>query len=424
MRITHVNTFDERGGGAARSAYRLHLGLLRVGQGSRLFVAHGGPGEQVVSYRPPAGPLARLARRWRARRIARDFAAYRATCSPALEVFSDDRSPYGAGPLAQLPEADVIHLHWVRGFLDHEAFFAGRPRNAALVWTLHDMNPFTGGCHFSGGCEGHLKGCGACPQLGSGRDDDLSRRVWLRKQHAYGRLSDDGLHLVAPSAWLQREARRSPLLGRFPSSVIPYGVDTDVFRPRGRSAAREVLGVPADAAVVLVLASSLGNPRKGMALFVEAFRRLHGLPGLFLLSAGGDELPGPGAAHLHLGRLEQDWALAVALSAADVLVVPSLQDNLPNVVLEAMACGLPVVGFAVGGVPDMVRDGRTGLLAPPGDGAALAEATRAVLSDPACARAMGEEARRVALAEYSLEGQARSYVRLYERLLGGGGAAG
>jgi glycosyltransferase involved in cell wall biosynthesis len=421
VRITHINTFDHRGGGAARSAYRLHLGLLRIGQGSRLYVAQESPeGEEVVGYRPADRPLARLARRWRARRMARDFAAYRDTCSPVLEVFSDDRSPYGAGPLTQLPAAEVVHLHWVRGFLDHTAFFA-RPRPPALVWTLHDMNPFTGGCHFNAGCEGYLRGCGACPQLGSRHPDDLSRHVWLRKQQAYSRLADDDLHLVAPSAWLQREARRSPLLGRFPTSLIPYGVDTDIFRPRGRAAAREVLGVPTDAAVVLVLASSLANPRKGMALFVEAFRRLQGLPGLFLLSAGGDELPAPDVVHLHLGRLEQDWALVVACSAADVLVVPSLQDNLPNVVLEAMACGLPVVGFAVGGIPEMVRDGRTGLLAPPGDGAALTEAMRAVLTDPARARAMGEEARQVALAEYSLEGQARSYVRLYERLLGAPG---
>src|SRR5688572_23350647 len=326
MRILHLSATDVAGG-AARATYRLHMGLRRLGHDSRMLVGKKwGEDESVEGIKPPKDLVSRIRRKLRRRRIQADFAKYLPTRPGKLEPFSDDRTEHGPAILRQLTPADVINLHWIAGFLDHESFFAGIPKNVPLVWRLADMAPCTGGCHYDEGCGKFENCCGACPQLGSTDENDLSRQVWQRKYDALGRHGK--LHLVATSNWIAQQSRRSSLLREFPVTVIPNGLDVEDFAPRDKNFARDTLGLPQDARIVLFAAESLGVKRKGFALLLEALAGLRDEPNLLLLSVGSTkatvESPVP---QVNLGRINIDRYLSLAYSAADVFVIPSIQES-------------------------------------------------------------------------------------------------
>jgi len=386
-----------------------------------MIVAHRGSDDPTVtSYVPPMDFPSGLRRVLRRVRIWRDYRRYESSRPSCHDSFNDSRSEYGVTLLQQLPSCDLINLHWIAGFVDYGSFFARVPNRIPTVWTFHDMNPFTGGCHYDEGCGRFVECCGGCPQLGSKDLHDLSRQIWRRKRNIFQQIEPDRLHIVTPSLWLTEEAKRSSLLGRFSSSVIPNGLDTDIFSPRDPSMARAVLDLPQSARVVLFVAGSMDNWRKGFVFLAEALSELTELPNLFLVSLGGGK---PALNfhidHLHLGYADNDRLLSFAYSAADVFVISSVQDNFPNTVLEALACGTPVVGFSVGGIPEMVRSGVTGLLAPPGDERALAAAISHLLENDVTRAEMSTNCRRIATEEYSLEIQANRYIKLYEALSNG-----
>lgn len=417
MRILHLSTF-EADAGAGIAAYRLHAGLRRAGVDSRMLVLdRRGDDPTVEALRLARDPLSRALRRLAKWRIRRDLARYRPP--PGYERFRDDRSEHGRALVRQLPAADVITLHWVNGMLDYGAFFAAAPRRAPLVWRLADMSPFTGGCHYDYGCGGFARACGRCPQLGSDDPGDLSAQVLRRKLAALAQVPPGRLHLVAPSTWTGAMARRSAALGRFPLAVIPNGLDTAVFAPLDRAEARARLGLPAEARIVMFVAADVGNRRKGFALLAEALAGLGDeLPGLLLVSVGRGEPRVAGAPGRHLGYIGDDARRALVYAAADLFVIPSLQESFGQTVIEALACGTPVVGFAAGGIPDMVRPGETGLLAPVGDARALRAAIARLLADDEGRARMGRRARAVAEAEYASQVQVARYLELYRRLLG------
>lgn len=384
-----------------------------------MFVSEKASGdESVVKYEPPADARSRIRRELRRQSLTRSIDRYRTTAPAGLSFFADDRGVYGADPWRHLPESDVIQLHWILGFLDYESFFGSLPQGKPVVWTLHDMQAMTGGCSYDNGCDRFAEECGACPQLGSHSASDLTHQVWQRKQKAYSKLGAAQLHVVTPSRWLRDEVRRSSLLKRFACTTIPYGVDTEVFAPRNRAAAREVVGAPQDAKVLLFVADGLHVPRKGLHLLAEALRGIEKEHGIFLVSLGPGQPPTlAGIPGRQLDSINNDRFLSFVYSAADLFVVPSLQDNLPNTVLESLACGTPVVGFAVGGIPDLVRPGLTGILAKPRDPQDLRRAILELLGDGEQLRRMAGNCRRIACEEYSLEIQARRYETLYREMV-------
>jgi glycosyltransferase involved in cell wall biosynthesis len=420
MKVIHLSHSNYLGG-AAMAGYRLHKGLRRLGVDSTMLVAesHSAVDDPtVVLFQPPMDLPSRLRRRLRRERIARSWARYRSSRPAGYAPLRDDRTPHGAHLLAQLPPADIVNIHDMTYFIDYRAFFAAVPQHTPVVPTLHDMTFFTGGCHYAWRCDKYTERCGACPHLGSHKEADLSRHIWQRKHAALQSVEPGRLHLVTPSRWLANEAKRSGLVRNFPITVIPYGLDMEVFCPRDRAMARELLGIPHEARAVLFVANGTARPEKGFSLLVRALEGLGHLSNLLLVSVGGGKLPVEvQIPYLHLGHIGHDRLLSFAYSAADIFVIPSLQDNLPQTVLEAMACGTPVVGFAVGGIPDMVRPGATGLLVPPQDVAALRSAIAELLHAPARRAEMAATCRRVALEDYALELQAQRYLELYQTLL-------
>lgn len=418
MRIVHLSTSDSNGG-AARAAFRLHTGLKRLGHDSTMLVLRAGSNDPAVAqFHPAPGIIPRIRRGIRARRIDSDYRQYKVTRPPGSELFSDDRSPVADELVHQLPPCDLINLHWVAQYVDYAHFFPLLPKDVPLVWRLADMAPLTGGCHYTHGCDKFTARCGACPQLGSNDDNDLSRDIWERKSGSLSSLPPGRMHLVGTSRWIASESRRSTLLNRFPVTVIPNGLDTTDFAQRDKQFSRDLWNIPGDAKVILFAAESVDAKRKGFAYVVEALSGLNGVEKPLLVSVGGlkssIELPLP---HVNLGRINNDRLLSIAYSLADVFVMPSLQESFGQTVTESLACGTPVVAFDGGGPTDMVRPGVTGWLARCGDAGALRHALVEALSDDATRPIMSENCRRIAVEEYSLETQAAAYVRLYERLI-------
>lgn len=367
----------------------------------------------VLRYELRKDILSRVKRTLRKELIRRAVNPYCATAPEGLAFFTDDRTPYGKDPWCQLPESDLIQLHWIAGFVDYRGFFSALPTGRPLVWTVHDMQALTGGCHYDRECGKFSEWCGACPQLGSTSEKDITRQIWLRKRKSFERLGSRQLHIVSPSRWLRDEVMRSSLLSRFPCSIIPYGLDTEVFSPRDPRAAREIFGIPLTAKVILFLADGVHVPRKGFPLLAEALTDVELDGNLFLISVGpGFPLDLRHFPHRHIETLRDDRLLSHIYSAADVFVVPSLQENLPNTALEAIACGTPVVGFAVGGIPDIVRPGVTGFLAKPADPVDLRRAIIELLRHNN-RKEMAKNCRKIATEEYGIETQARRYLDLY-----------
>jgi len=414
VRVTQISTSDSVGG-AAIATRRLHHALGALGVRSQMLVARRGTrNPNVVEYNPfsPAPRIVgrllfRLVRRW-----------HRPSFLKAGAFLTPEWTLTGWRLLSQLPACDLVNLHWVADMVN----FHTLPRLLArvpAVWTFHDMNAFTGGCHYNDACERFTANCGACPQLRcSAGEADMTRRVMQRKREIFRRLPTSRLTLVCPSSWLARETRRSSLCRQFDVRVIPNGVDVDQYHPVERAEARRRLNLPLDAHIVLFVAESLVDRRKGFGLLLKAFEALRNLEGLLLVTLGNSRRSGPlDPMWRDLGPIYDVERLRAAYSAADVFAIPSLQDNLPNTILESMACGTPVVAFATGGIAEAVSDGHTGLLAPTGDVSAYSLRLRRILEDGRLRHDLGVGARKRAEQDFTVELQARRYASLYQEIL-------
>lgn len=313
----------------------------------------------------------------------------------------------------ELLQADVVNLHNQHlGYLNPLCIpLLGRAK--PLVWTLHDMQAFTGNCAHSLGCNRFTHGCGQCPDISSypGLRLDTTDELWLDKSDAATLFS---AHLVTPSAWMRSKIEQS-FLGSFPLTVIPNGVDTGVFRPIPKHTARQRLGLPQDRLILAFTADGgLSNPWKGGQYLLDALRYLAGRhPNILLLNIGGNytdrSLP-----MISIPYVFDPADLAVIYAAADLFAYPTLADSFGLVVLEALACGLPVVAFATGGVPEIIRDGENGLLTPPGDQDRFNTALDMLLRKEVLRQAMARAAASIPEC-FTLQAMVNAYMGVYEK---------
>ncbi len=361
MNVLLVSTYDIEGG-AARAAYRLHQGLQGKGISSKMLVQDKLSNDETVF-----APKTRLDQGIARARLTLDALPLKFNRKRDSGTFSLQWLPDGIVPKITQLEPDVINLHWIgEAFVQAEVI---AKFDKPLVWTLHDMWAFTGGCHYNQECDRYTDSCGACPQLGSNKDWDLSRWVWQRKAKTWKNLN---LTIVSPSSWLAECARTSSLFKDVRVEVIPYGLDTGKYKLLNRQVARELLHLPQDKQLVLFGAlKATSDKRKGFHLLQPALQDLSksewqdGLELVIFGSSAPENPPDLGFKTHYLGTLSDDLSLAVVYSAADVFVLPSTQDNLPNTVLEAIACGTPCVAFNIGGMPDMIEHQKNGYLAQP-----------------------------------------------------------
>lgn len=411
LKVLHLSTFDGDDG-AARGSLWLHRALRTRGCNSRMVVGCKRGSDPTVT--PLPGSLARL---WAVARMKLDalpLNRYRGH-GPMASFWTVGWLPSRLGALAKQFAPDVVHLHWVgAGFLPVRAL---KQFNCPVVWTLRDMWAFTGGCHYTGGCTRYQHACGACPQLHSDQDDDLSRTIWRDKQRHW---SDADLWLVPISDWLADCARASALLRSYPIEVIPNGVDLGRFQPIEKRKARQQCGLPVDRPIIIYGAMrATHDPRKGfreLLAALEKFRRATGQTDVMLVVFGDldhGDLPELGIESRYLGYIDDDVHLARLYASADIAVMPSLQEAFGKTVVEAMACGTPVVAFDTGGPRDIVDHCVDGYLAEPFSADDLARGIAWCLDEVRRGAPLGLRARAKAEAKFDIDTIAARYHALY-----------
>lgn len=407
MRVSHVNASDVTGG-AARAAYRIHRALCQHGVDSTMLVNHASGGDWtvhgptdkwrqvLVNSRSPLGYL---------------FSKTLKTDNPTLH--SPNILPSGWRRRLNTGDADVVNLHWI----NYEMLSIsdiGRIRKP-VVWTLHDLWAFCGAEHYTEDFrwrEGYTRSNRPLHESGF----DLNRWTWHRKR----RLWRHPMHIVTPSRWLANCVRQSALMHDWPVTIIPNAIDTDFWQPADKILARQLLKLPLEGPLLLFGAmGGAKDPRKGFDLLQSALRHLQGqMPGLELVVFGQmapEKSVDLGFPIHYTGHLYDDVSLVLLYSAADAMVIPSRQDNLPNTGLESFACGTPVVSFNTCGLPDIVTHQQTGYLAKAFDAIDLAKGLQWTLKNPDRCASLGQAARAHAQQLWSYKVVAPQYLRVYQQ---------
>lgn len=399
MKVAHIT--HSLSGGVGNAALSLHTALNRAGVKSVLITAADLENGEDFN---------RAVNEWKS------LVAEYPDRVKNYEMFSSPNTAFPHLRQALPGDVDILHFHWVCGIVPFDIPWPWL-KDYPIAWTLHDMNPFTGGCHFSAGCDRYRHGCGDCPQLNSGRKDDHSRQIHRQKQEAYRSLN---ITCVSPSRWMRDNALKSSLLSDKRQVIIRNGIDLTVFSPQQKP--READGRIGENDFVLLFGSDQNSRRKGAQLLREALRIFVARysPKHFKLATFGSQdarvASDPGIPVIPFGYIDKPGELAHIYSMADAFVLPSLDDNLPNVVSEALACGTPVVAFKVGGVPEQVEHGVTGYLAKPGDPADLAEGFAWAMGRTGNRKKTAAACRERALHFCNIEERAHDMALLYENI--------
>jgi len=415
MRVLIVNT-AERTGGAAIAANRLLHALNHNGVEARMLVRDRKTDLAEVVHIPQSWRL-------KAKFLWERGVIWLANGLSKQNLFQVDIANAGTDitMMAEFRQADVIHLHWVnQGFLSlknlERILASGKP----VVITMHDQWYFTGICHYSGGCDKYRTQCEKCPMI-KGMGADLARRVFDRKRAMYeGR----NIAFVGCSRWMADLARQGRLTQGHTVTNIPNAIDTDVFKPMDKNAARQRHQLPTDKKLILFGAQRITDERKGFSYLVEAceYISMHHptLPGrLGVVVLGGDAESVKEALPLPVytvNYLSDEHEIAELYNAVDLFVTPSLQDNLPNTIVEAMSCGTPCVGFNVGGIPEMISHLQDGYVADYCDSIDFAQGIAWCL-DESRHGSLRQRARTAALATYAEPIAASNYLSIYRSLM-------
>ena len=416
MRVLIVNT-SERTGGAAVAANRLMEALNNNGVKATMLVRDKETEQLTVSAVPRSGHV-----NWHF--LWERFVIWLHLHFRRQHLFEIDiaNSGYDITSLREFREADVIHLHWVnQGMLSLKGIRRILDSGKPVVWTMHDIWPATSVCHYARGCERFHTACACCPLLPEKSWADLAARVWRQK---LAMLDGRRIHYVACSRWLADEARQSALLAGQKIAAIPNAIDTRLFSPQDKQCARQQWELPAGKRVILFVSQRVTDERKGMSYFVKAVSLLAArYPAMredtviAILGGHSEEVVSQLALPAYsLGYVSDPHRIVEVYNTADVFVLPSLEDNLPNTLMEAMACGVPCVGFRVGGIPEMIDHRQNGYVARFCDADDLAAGIRYVL-DEADGHDLAYACLQKVLHTYSQQSVAKRYIEIYEEAL-------
>ena len=402
------------GHGAGVAAFRLHKSLRDAGTESNMLVCEKLSADPYV-FKIKEDPHTRV------ERFIRGFLHKLENGLNLLgpqNVFSVMASGIQRHPLIR--NADVVHLHnihWSNRNLSLLLLYLKKP----VIWTFHDMWPITGHCFYAYSCGRWQTGCGKCPDL------DIFPKIlydstalqWKLKKHIYEKTRPT---IVAPSAWLENTAKISPLFSNCRVTRIPYGIDQTEFKFVDKLTARNDLHLDATRKYLAWVASDIKDTRKGFSYFE---RTMMNLKKLNKIKNIGILLVGKGESNYRLlkshfqvnifGHISRSEYLSLVLCASDMLVSTAIQDNLPNIILESFACGTPVAGFNVGGIPDIVKHNVNGYLASVGDCEGLAKGIDSLLSNPMKLQDMGNCAVKTVSEEFTYKLQADRHMNLYRQ---------
>ena len=412
MKILHLST-DDFSGGASRAAYRLHTALLQCGIDSKMRVLnHQTANDRVISGRGPRTLFDKV--KGRVQKKWREFSE-RNWKTDNLIMHSFGQTSAGIVEEINASDADVVNLHWIVNLLSIEDI--GKI-SKPVVWTLHDMWAFCGGEHVVDDDASARFRIGYFPDNRPHGESgpDLNRQAWETKKACWARQT---FNIVTPGHWMAGCARNSILFRDAPITVIPNPIEMDhLWRPLPKSFARAVLGL--DQNKQYVLSGSAGGMQhlKGEDLLMQAMSKVASPETIELLIFGQYQPAGqshwPCTVHW-LGPVRDDHVMTLIYSAADVMAVPSRQDNLPNTAVEAHACGVPVVAFNIGGLPDIIDHQQSGWLAQAFDTASLAEGILWVLADQSRWDQLSLNARAIAQKRFSPQVVVQQYMHVYEQ---------
>jgi glycosyltransferase involved in cell wall biosynthesis len=420
MKVTLINTSDA-GGGAPVACLRLLKALEGQKIDAKLLVEYKKTNEGRVK-----GIVTNIFAKFKAsfdffyERLP--FIVFHERDKSVRFAFSTANAGFNIKNNTLIKEADILHLHWTNsGFLSiadlKKLVDLGKP----IVWTLHDMWTFTGGCHYAGSCNHFINQCGDCYFLQDENSNDISHDGWLRKAAMYA--GNKNITFVACSSWLAGVARQSSLLKGFNITSIPNPIDTDVYSVQDKLTIRENWGINPFAKIILFGAANINDRRKGINYLVDALHDLtstcpdKGLVEVVIFGKNKHfdvhQLP---FKVNQLSLITSQEELAEIYNLADVFVTPSIEDNLPNTVMEALACGTPVVAFNVGGIPEMVDHMQNGYLAEFQSSADLAKGIHTILyADNA--EELSTNARNKVLSTFNNEKVAKQYLEIYQAAL-------
>lgn len=417
MKVLLVNT-SERTGGAAIATLRLMRALNKADVQARMLVRDKQTDDEDVLCLDVNPALLK------AKFCAERAEIFAANMLQRENLWTVDIATHGTD-ITNHPafkEADIIHLNWInQGMLSLSDIRRIVDSGKKIVWTLHDMWPCTGICHHAENCQGWLSACGNCPKLARPSDGDLSARTFRRKREAYG---EGHICFVACSHWLADIARRAPLQNGCRVESIPNAIDTHFYQPGDKAEARQRLGLPTGRHLMLFVAHKATDELKGINYLIEATRLMKEKRpewikklGVVPVGKGASSLKNAFACDCYpIDYVSEASTMRDLYRAADVLVMPTLMDNLPNTIVEAMSCALPCVAFNVGGLPQMIQNGLNGFLARYRDADDIARLSLETLFSSSYER-LAEGAHRTAQASYSEEVVASQYIKLYESLL-------
>jgi glycosyltransferase involved in cell wall biosynthesis len=421
MKVALINTSDA-GGGAAEACMRLLKALQLQQVDATLVVQHKSRNEFAV-YSVEKNKLDKLHSNFDFFYERLPFIAFKAKDRSVRFAFSTANAGTDISKESVITEADILHIHWTNsGFLSIADLDKLIKLNKPIVWTLHDMWMFTGGCHYAGDCNHFENECGNCYFLRNPKPNDISHTGWLRKSKMLG--DSNNISFVTCSNWLGEVAKTSTLLKNASIQAIPNPIDTELFSPRKMDDARKKWGIHPAKKIILFGAANIADRRKGLAYLIEALAYLKNYPGtenievvIFGKNKRFDTSTLPFPVH-QLNIITSASDLAEIYSLADVFLLPSIEDNLPNTIMEAMACGTPVVAFDTGGIPDMVDHEVNGYLAAFKSSADLAAGINYVLTANNPAK-LSNAAREKVLRDFNNQKVAGQYISLYQSVLKG-----
>ena len=411
MKILLINTNDISGG-AARAAYRLHTGLLKSGVDSTYLVKNKNTNtEKVITITDNKYKLKSKINNRLNNYLIKTYKNRDNT------IFSADLFSSNIHKIINQMDIDLVHLHWVNGFLNIKSI--GKI-NKPIVWTLHDMWPFTGGCHYSQNCEKYKIECENCTLLNSNKKNDLSRRIFKQKVKVYNNIKN--LTIIALSKWIADCAKKSEVFKNRRIINLPNPINTKEFEPIDKKNVRRILNLPIDKKIILFGAMSAdSDKRKGYLYLKEALKNISISKDeleIVIFGSNKDEIKNEfGIKTKYTGSFSDNLSLKLLYSAADVMVVPSTQENLSNMIMESMSCGIPIIAFDIGGNPDMIEHQQNGYLAKPFESEDLARGMGWVLEDEERHKQLSYNARQKVLKSFDFKRIIPKYIELYKDIL-------
>jgi glycosyltransferase involved in cell wall biosynthesis len=401
-------------GGAARAMYRLHKGLHHQGVDSKIFTKKKEIDQDDLV-------LLEVVPQKKINKLIQKFSIDLNRTINSNTLFSyDNHSSFLLKKIDSLNQTDIINIHWISNFISlSEIDFFYRSK-IPLFWTLHDENPYTAGCHYTNSCLNFKDLCTKCPQIKHNLFD-ITKVVHQNKIDFFQSID---ITLIAPSKWIYDQAKSSKVFKNKDINLIPNGLDTNIFYKRDKKKLRQDYNIPIDKFVLLFGCQNGNEIRKGFKQILEVVLFLINFPTINLnhlaiitFGEASDEILNLGISLYNLGEIKDEEKLAEIYSLADLFLLPSLEDNLPNTMLEALSCELPIIAFGVGGIPDRVHQNYNGFLISPFDTYLFAKKIEEIIVNPLIIKKLKDNLKYQNKEIYSSEKMAREYINLFSEKL-------